>query len=334
MAKKALRALGGIAKGTLVLLASVVVLSVVVFWVSRLAPGDPLVSYYGDRVEKMSPEERAQAEERLGLDDPIEVQYGRWVEGALQGDFGISYKYKMDAAEVISQRVGNTLLLGGLGFALVFVLSLALGALCAWHEGGWLDRVLCRAGTVSSCVPEFWLSLLLILVFSVWLSWLPSSGAYAIGRQADVLDRARHLVLPLVVVVLGHLWYYAYMVRNMLLDQVRQDYVVLAKAKGLTRLQVMARHCVRNVAPAYLAIMALAVPHIMGGTYVVEAVFSYPGLGTLAFESARYQDYNLLMLTCLVSGVAVIACSMVAQALSEWLDPRMAAGSEGEVTRP
>lgn len=212
-------------KKALAFLLSVLVLSLAVFYVSRLAPGDPLVSYYGDRAEKLTPQERAQAEEKLGLDEPIFTQYVRWAQNALHGDFGISYKYKMPAAEVIASRAGNTLLLGGIGFVLIFTLSLLLGMLCARREGTIFDRAVCKLGTITSCIPEFWLSLLLILIFAIELRVLPSSGAYSIGQQNNIADRAAHLILPLAVVVLGHLWYYAYMIRNRLLDEMRADYV-------------------------------------------------------------------------------------------------------------
>ena len=310
-------------KKILVFFLSVLLLSIAVFYISRLAPGDPLVSYYGDRVEKMTPEEREWAEGKLGLNDPITVQYIRWLDSAFHGDFGISYKYKMDVVEVIGSRIGNTLILGGGGFLLIFAASMLLGVLCAWHEDRLLDRAICKIGTISSCLPEFWLSLVLILIFSVTLRWLPSSGAYTIGKSGDIGDRITHLILPLTVVVLGHLWYYANMIRNKILEEVRADYVLLAKSKGLTKRSVMFRHCLRNVIPSYLSIMAIAVPHILGGTYVVETVFSYPGIGTLSYESARYQDYNLLMLLCLLSGILVILCNIIAQIINEQIDPRI-----------
>lgn len=312
-------------KKILFFLVSVFLLSVAVFYISRLAPGDPLVSYYGDRVEKMSPEERTWAEDKLGLNEPISVQYARWFENALHGDFGISYKYKMDAAEVIRARIGNTLILGGIGFLLIFGFALLLGILCAWYEDRMLDRIICGAGTVVSCIPEFWMSLVLILIFAVNLKWLPSSGAYAIGEADKLGSRILHLILPMTVVVMGHLWYYAYMIRNKLLEEVREDYVLLAKSKGLKKKSVMFRHCLRNVMPSYLSIMAISVPHILGGTYIVETVFSYPGIGTLSYESARYKDYNLLMLLCILSGIVVIFCNMAAQIINEKIDPRMKA---------
>lgn len=302
---------------------SVFVLSILVFTVSRLAPGDPLYAYYGERVEKMSVTEQEQARERLGLHEPLFTQYACWLEGALHGDFGISYQYKMDVKEVIAARIGNTILLGGLGFVLIFVLALLLGLFCAWREDKMADRIICKVGTAVSCIPEFWLSLLLILVFAVWLGWLPGSGAYSVGNEESLADRAAHLILPLAVVVLGHLWYYAFQVRNRLLEEVRADYVLLARMKGLSGKQVLYRHCLWGALPSYLSMMAIALPHILGGTYVVESVFSYPGIGTLAYESARYQDYNLLMLVSLLTGTLVIFCNMAARIVSGRIDPRM-----------
>ena len=310
-------------KKLLIFVVSIFLLSVIVFYIARLAPGDPLVSYYGDRAEKMTAGERAWAEEKLGLHESIAVQYGKWLGRAVCGDFGISYKYKMDVLEVIEGRIGNTLLLGGVGFVLIFVLALLLGIWCAWNEERLIDRAICKIGTVTSCIPEFWLSLVLILIFAVELKVLPSSGAYTIGNENDLGDRILHLILPMTVVVLGHLWYYAYLIRNKLLEEVRADYVLLAKSKGVTGKSVMFRHCVRNIIPTYLSIMAISVPHILGGTYIIEMVFSYPGIGTLSYESARYQDYNLLMVICLLSGALVILCNMIAQTINERIDPRM-----------
>ena len=301
---------------------SVFLLSVLVFTMSRLAPGDPLYAYYGDRVEKMSLEEQEAARERLGLDASIPVQYMRWLKGAVRSDFGISYKYKRDVKEVIAERIGNTLLLGGLGFVIIFILALLLGLFCAWREEKPADRIVCGIGTVTSCIPEFWLSLLLILVFSVWLGWLPSAGAYTVGMDKNLADRGRHLILPLTVVVLGHLWYYAYLVRNRLLEETRADYVLLARMKGLSGKQVLYRHCLPNALPSYLSMMAIALPHILGGAYVVETVFSYPGIGKLAYESARYQDYNLLMVVSLMTGALVIFGNMLVRLLNGRIDPR------------
>ena len=319
-------------KKFLVFLLSVLILSVIVFYVSRLAPGDPLVSYYGERTEKMSPQEREWAMNKLGLNEPIHVQYVKWLEQAFHGNFGISFKYKQDVLQVISGRIVNTLLLGGIGFLFIFAGSLLLGILCAWNEDGWVDRILCKIGTISSCIPEFWLSIVLLLVFAVTLRILPSSGAYSTGKADDVGDRILHLIMPLIIVTLEHLWYYAYMIRNKILEEVRADYVLLAKSKGVTKRTILFKHCLRNVLPAYLSIMAIAVPHVLGVTFVVESVFSYPGIGALSYESARYHDYNLLMLLCIMSGVLVIFCNMLSQIINEHIDPRMKANEVTEMS--
>lgn len=302
---------------------SVIVLSIVVFAISRLTPLDPLQSYYGERVEKMSVEEKNKAREKLGLNDPYHVQYLRFVENALQGDFGISYKYKQDVIKVIEKRLPNTLILGGLGFLIIFFGSLGIGLFCSMKEDGPLDKIICNVGTILSCIPEFWLSLVLIFVFCVSLKVLPSSGAVTVGKGGDLLDRVRHLILPLTIVVLEHLWYYAYMIRNKLLEETRADYFLLYRAMGFSGKKVLLKHCLRNALPAYLSIMAIAVPHILGGTYVVEMVFSYPGIGSLAYESARFADYNLLMLLTLFTGIVVMFFNMLSQMVNELIDPRM-----------
>ena len=308
-------------KKTLVFLLSVFILSVAVFYISRLSPGDPLMSYYGDRVEKMSVEEKENAREKLGLNDPIHIQYIRWIEKAARGDFGISFKYKQDVLEVIGQRMGFTLILGGIGFLLTFVGALLLGLLCAWHEDNWLDRLLCKVGTFLSCIPEFWLSMVFIIVFEVTLH-----------HKNDILNHAEHLILPLTIVVLQHLWYYAYMIRNKLLEEARADYVLLAKSKGLSKKDILFKHCLRNILPSYISIMAISVPHVVGGTYIIGTVFSYPGIGALSYESARYHDYNLLMVLCMMTGILVILCNLIGGIINEKIDPRIKANEVVETS--
>ena len=298
-------------------------LSLIVFYMARLSPGDPLRAYYGESVERMSAEQQEKAREKLGLNEPIWVQYGIWVGEAFHGDFGISFKYKQDVMGVIEGVWANTLILGGLSYILTFAFALVLGVFCSTHEDSPIDRVICKVGTITNCIPSFWVALVLILVFSINLELLPSSGAYAMGQADNAASRAAHLILPLAVMILGHLWYYTYMVRNRMLEELRKDYVLLCKTKGMTWRQIVWRHCLRNIMPTFISIMAISVPHIIGGTYVVEKVFSYPGLGTLSFESAKYHDYNMLMVLCLLTGIVVVFSNMVAQIINDKIDPRM-----------
>ena len=298
-------------------------LSVIVFYFARLAPGDPLQSFYGDAVESMTVEEQDAARIRLGLDGPIHVQYVRWLQNAFQGDFGLSLKYKTPAMSVVEPLISNTLILGGTAYILVFLLAILLAMFCARFEDTWIDRVICKVGTAAYYIPPFWLGVVLVLVISINLHILPSSGAYDIGKANDIGNRIRHMILPLIVMILSHLWYYAYMIRNKLLDEVRKDYVLLARMKGIRKNQILWFHCLRNVAPTIESIMAISIPDVLSGTYIAEAVFNYPGLGALSVESAKYHDYNLLMLLVLITGVLVITSSIIAQFVNEAIDPRM-----------
>ncbi|BBB89439.1 MAG TPA: ABC transporter permease [Methylomusa anaerophila] len=299
------------------------ILSIGVFYLSRLAPGDPLQSFYGDAIESMSAKELDAARARLGLDSPIYIQYIKWISNAFQGDFGLSLKYKIPAMDVISPLIGNTLILGGTAYILVFILATLLALFCAMNEDTLIDQVICKVGTAAYYIPPFWLGVVLVLIFSINLNLLPSSGAYSIGKSGDILDRIQHMILPLIVMILSHLWYYSYMIRNKLLDEVRKDYVLLAKSKGCTKSEIVFKHCFRNVAPTIVSIMAISIPHVLSGTYIAESVFNYPGIGALSVQSAKYHDYNLLMLAVLITGLLVISSSIIAQSINEVIDPRM-----------
>lgn len=312
-----------IVKRTLWFLLSMLLLSIVVFYFARLAPGDPLESYYGDAVESMTSPELDAARERLGLDGPIALQYVKWISNAVQGDFGMSLKYKMPALAVIAPLIGNTLVLGGAAYILVFVLATILALFCAMHEDTWIDQIICKVGTAAYYIPSFWLGVVLVLIFSINLGWFPSSGAYDIGKSDDLFNRIQHMILPLTVMILSHLWYYAYMIRNKLLDEIRKEYVLLAKSKGCTKSEIVLKHCFRNVAPTIVSIMAISIPHVLSGTFIAEAVFNYPGIGALSVTSAKYHDYNLLMLIVLITGVMVVSSSIIAQFINEAIDPRM-----------
>ena len=325
---KAKRITKKIIKRAILFVVSMFILSIVVFLLARIAPGDPLVAFYGDGIETMSEAELAAARTRLGLDDNLFIQYLKWLGNAFQGDFGLSLKYKQSVGKVVMPLLGNTLILGVIAYAVVFVIAILLGTVAALHEDDLLDKIICKVGTASYYIPTFWLGVVLVLIFSVNLGWFPSSGAYDVGKQADIGNRLHHMVLPLIVMIASHFWYYAYMFRNKLLDEFRKDYVLLAKAKGLSRRKIVWKHCLRNIAPTIVSIMAISIPHVISGTVMVEAVFGYPGIGNLAVESAKYHDYNLLMVTVLLTGAFVFIASFAAQTINEEIDPRMKVAKE------
>lgn len=319
-----------IGKKAVQLVLSLFVLSVIVFFVSRLAPGDPLRAYYGEAVERMSVEQLAVAEERLGLNEPLILQYTEWFANALQGDFGISYQYKQPAVEVIGQVFGNTFALAVISFVLIFVLGLFLAVFCVRHEGLPIDRAIIKIGVATNSIPEFFVALLLILIFAVNLGILPQSGANSVGMNMIssgglpvLADRIIHLMLPVGAIVISHLWYCTYLMRNKLSDEMAKDYILMLKVKGLSERQIIYKHCLKNIMPACISIMAIFLPHLLGGAYVIEMVFSYPGLGKLGVESAQYHDYNMLMLVCIITGAMVITANIIAQIINEKLSPEI-----------
>ncbi len=305
------------------LLITLFMLSIVVFVMSRMAPGDPHRAYFGEAVERMTPEQLEIARKSLGLEASMVVQYKEWLINALQGNFGVSYKYRQDAFSVIQNVFLNTFFLIGFSFGLILIFSCLLALFCVRNEGTRIERVINKIGIATGSIPVFFVALVLILVFSVELQLLPSSGAYTYSSKGAFYERIPYLILPVMSIVLTHLWYCTHMIKSKLSDEVRKEYVLLCKAKGLSEMHILVFHCMKNIMPAIVSIMAIFLPHLIGSTYIVEMVFSYPGLGRLGFESALYHDYNMLMLVSLLTGFIVIICSMLAQVIHEKLDPRM-----------
>lgn len=302
-----------------------IILSMIVFTLAQLCPGDPLRSWYGDGVDRMSQAEKDLARENLGLNDSLVRQYWRWAANVLEGNLGISFQYKQPVATVIGKMWGNSLVLCGLSLVLTFALAILLGGFCVFNEGKRIDKIICQVGMVSSNIPSFFLALLFIYIFAVVMGIFPVGGAYSYGAEGSFFDRAWHLVLPVSVLVLEHLWYYAYMIRNMLLEETRKDYVMMNKAKGMSRGQILWKSCMKNVMPGIVVSAASSIPHLIGGTYIIESVFAYPGLGSLSFQAAMYKDYNMLMALCLITAFVTVVFHMLAQVLSRVLDPRTGA---------
>lgn len=271
----------------------------------------------------MNEGQKAAMRHSLGLDQSLWMQYGIWLRNLLQGNLGISLKYKQPVTAVIGNTIGNTVLLGLTAYVGTFFLAFRLGESCILQEGSRKDRWLNRLGVVMGNIPSFFLALVLILLFAVQLPLFPTGGAYSYGMQGNIGNRIWHLVLPCAVLVLGHVGYYGLMVRNLLAEEIRKDYVLLHKSQGIPPKRIVRKFCRKNILSAMIPAMAMGVPHLLGGTYVVEMVFSYPGLGTLALESALYKDYNLLMAVTLLTAAVVIFCNMLGESLSAKVDPRL-----------
>lgn len=302
---------------------SLLALSLFVFVIAHFAIGDPLQAFYGDVIERMNEASLARARARLGLDEPLIYQYLNYLERLINGDLGISLRYRMPVSKVLDGLFLNTFILGFSSYLLVFLCATLIAIICALYEGRLIDKIICSTGTIFFYTPAFILSVILILIFAVNLQILPSFGAYDLGQKANLSNRLYHLILPLTVMILTHVWYYGYTFRNKLLEELRKEYVLSYKAKGLSNFEIVGIKCLRNILPTILNFMAISVPHILGGTYVVEAVFNYPGLGALAIDSAKNHDYNLLMCIVMLTGFLVIVSALLAKTLGEIADPRL-----------
>lgn len=304
------------------------VLGIVVlnFLLLQLAPGDAadvMAGEYGVATE----ETMVMLRQRFGLDLPLLQQLLAYLGNLAQFSLGFSPRYGMPVSELIGQRLPATLLLMGLALALALVVGIALGTAMAMTAGRWPDRTLSVISLIFYSVPGFWIGLMLIVLFSVKLGWLPSGGQESIGAGltgiAWIGDRLKHMILPATSLALFYIAIYGRLTRAAVLEVASQDYVRTASAKGLSPLSVTLRHVLRN---ALLPVTTLAGIHfggILGGAVVVETVYSWPGLGRLAFESVMRRDFNVLLGVLLLSSLLVILANTLVDLLQAWLDPRI-----------
>lgn len=308
------------------LLGTVLGLAVFNFFLLRLAPGD-VVQVIASEAGSASPEFIAALREQFGLDKPLLHQFGAYLLNLAQFNLGHSFRHGMPVLDLIVQRLPATLLLMGasIGFALVF--GVALGVLAAHKAGRWLDVLISSLALLFFATPLFWIGLMLIVVFSVLLGWFPVGGMVSLAAGhtgwAHVLDVARHLVLPAVTLGLFYMAVYVRITRASLIEVQRQDFVRTAVAKGASPARVLLRHVLRNALLPVLTVLGVQLGSVLGGAVLVETVFSWPGLGRLAFESLGQRDFNLLLGILLCSSVVVIATNALVDFLYTRLDPRI-----------
>jgi len=293
--------------------------SAITFLLVNLAPGGPSALMRMD----VTPEQRAALSTRLGLDDPVPLRYALWLGGALHGDLGTSLGSSEPVAARIAQRLPNTLLLAGTALAVSILVGIPLGVVAALRRNSVPDFIVALVSVVGVSVPAFWLGIMLILLLSVQLNWLPSSGLASTGNEGDLRDRFVHLLMPAIVLSTTVLPYVVRFTRSALLDVLGQEYVRTATAKGLSRVRVIYGHALRNALVPVISIIGTLVPRLVGGSVVTEAVFGWPGMGRLAVEAANGRDYPLIVgITVIISAVVVVSSLIVDMAFT-WLDPRI-----------
>ncbi|MGI4940307.1 MAG: ABC transporter permease [Janthinobacterium lividum] len=300
---------------------TLVLLSVIVFAGAQVLPGDVGRSILGPLA---SPEAVAEINHQVGADQPLVQQYLSWIGHFLTGDMGASFVFRSPVAPFVGNALLNSMKLAAVAFVIVVPLSIGAGVFAAMHPGRWQDRVISITGLSLTVVPEFVSSIALILVFGVWLRWLPISAATRPGT--DALEQLRHLILPALPLVLVLFGYIARMARAGTLETLDSDYVRTAVLKGLTRRKVIIQHVLGNALLPTITVIASQIGYMIGGLVVVESLFRYQGIGSLILTAARGKDLPMLEAGILTVGAIFVVTTMFADALYVVLNPRLRDG--------
>lgn len=295
-----------------------VVVSVVVFVLIRLTPGDPATFSLGNQ---STPELLAQARKSLGLDQPIVVQYLIWIRNTLEGDFGVSFYSRKPVSQLIMQALPATMQLTLAGMLIALLIALPTGIISAVRQYSALDYGLTMLALVGISLPGFWLGLLMIMVFSLWLRWLPSAGFVPLAQ--DPGGSLVHTLMPALSLGLILAATTMRFVRSAMLDVVRQDYIRTARAKGLSERLVIGRHALKNALIPTVTVIGLQFGYLLGGTVVIETIFTWPGMGSMAVQAISQRDYAVVQGVVLWVAAVFVLLNLVIDVLYAWLDPRI-----------
>ncbi len=302
-------------------------ISVLTFAILKLSPGDP-ATLSASLNSKIDPGYITKLRAAYGLDQPVYVQYWRWLRSMLTLDFGRSFMDNRPVLTVIAERLPATLLLSGMSEVLLFLVAVPLGILAAYYQDRWLDRFTTVFAFVGFAMPTFWLALMLMLAFGVQLGWLPVSGIMSVEgeylplyqRVGDVLS---HLILPLAVTTYGGLASVSRYARTSMLEVIRQDYIRTARAKGLSEFQVVFRHALPNALIPIITLLGLSLPSLIGGSFIIESIFAWPGMGLLGYEAIMSRNYPLVMGIGILSAFLTLMGNFLADVGYALADPRV-----------
>ncbi len=297
-------------------------ISLLAFVIIKSMPGDPVPSLVGGR-ENMTLDDYERVRHNLGLDQPLPVQYGLWLNRMVQGDWGYSLKDGRKVQGVVLSSLKNTLILVGSAWVLIIILGIYLGYLAGANPHTTIDYSISGIALVSFSIPPFWLGLMLILMFSVGLGLFPSSGMSTIGINDNFYDLASHLVLPVATIVLTQLGPYLRLMRGSIRDTITMDYIRAARSRGIRKYDLIFRHLMPNALTPFITWVGFSLPLLIGSVYVVEWVFGWPGIGRLFLQSAIGRNYPVLMACTLVTGILIIAGNLLADCLIAAFDPRL-----------
>lgn len=299
------------------------------FILFRVIPGDPAALLLGGARTSVTAEQMEAQRQNWGLDRPLfPDQVVDYLSATLQGDFGYSFKFRgRRVADLILERLPATVALVGLAQFIAIPCGVMLGLYAGWRRGGAVDHIITGASLALYSTPAFWLGMLLVVIFSTALGWLPGYGAYSpggIGGSLDwLLDYLRHLMLPVTAVALGLIGQYVVVARAAMSDVVTEDYMVTARAKGLTGGQMLMRHAFRNAMLPVVTLITLNLGYVVAGAITVEAVFAWPGIGGLTVEALNARDYPVLQGIFLLLGASIVVANLLADLAYGILDPRV-----------
>jgi peptide/nickel transport system permease protein len=294
-------------------------MSVLIFGIVHILPGNVAYAILG---EFATPTAVAQLEAKLGLNDPLPVQYWRWLSAMLHGDFGMSLVMSRPAAGLIVEALGRSALLAGFSFALVAAGGIALGLYAATHRGQTSDKVLTLAQFILIAVPEFFWAILGVLIFASWLHLLPATG-YAPLHEAGVSNWAAHLILPVLVLSFSLVAHVSRLTRSSMIDVLDSRFVLAARARGLPERRVLWRHALPNALLPAITVLAIDAGLLIGGIVVAETVFAYPGLGRLLVFAIERHDLPLLQVGMMVVTAVYAVANLLAELLYAALNPRI-----------
>jgi peptide/nickel transport system permease protein len=319
-----------IVRRLLLLIPTLFVVSVVAFAVMRLAPGDPVRLYLSEGMAKGSAEDIERIRDRLGLDDPLPIQYLRWLQQAVQGNLGYSLVSHRPVTEVIAEKLPASLSLMGVSLVVSVTLGVAIGSIAAIKQYSLFDYLTTAFAFLGNALPSFWIGMILIWLFAVRLGWLPSGQMRSYDPDGPVwLDTAKHYVLPVFVTAFVSLIAWVRYQRASLLEVLHQDYVRTARAKGLTERRVVLGHAWRNSLIPIVTLLGVSVANLVGGSYVIEVVFAWPGLGQFGFDAVLARDYPVIMGVTMLSALVIIFGNLLADVAYLLLNPRIAVGQVG-----
>lgn len=296
-------------------------ISFVSFAIMQSVPGGPLAIYRNNPNVRAA--DLARLEKQLGLDKPMVTQYAIWLRNLATGNWGRSLASGLPVTQMISERIGNTFYLMGTAFILTMLIAIPIGVLSAVKRYSFFDHTATLFSFLGFSVPIFWLGLVAIIVFAVWLRWLPAGGMRTINAEFSFIDRLRYLILPASLMAFHSAAQYSRYVRASMLEVIRQDYITTARAKGQNERNVIYIHALRNALIPLITVVALDLPALFSGALLIETVFAWPGMGRLFWNSATRFDYPVLMGIIITTALLVIACNLIADVLYAFADPRV-----------